>query len=134
MNSEPPFLYIKIKNGFIVLHSRHTTVTHENGLYIFARVFYLNLTPRETFKFLQIIFCVAEQSLNAHPVTPVSTDPNEFEALKTYQFLVKQPSVNIPSVEIYGHFYHHKRYFRAQSYAIAIWTREYGPLLNKRHK
>ena len=60
-------------------------------------------------------FCLVEQPLNNRPLTPVSSDLNNLEA-----------KIN-----------HRKRYFRAQFYANAIWTRwlpEYVPMLNTRAK
>ena len=102
------------------------------------RVFYSILTPRKlTDEVLQTTFCLVEQSLNARPLTALSSDPNEIEALTPNHFLIGQRSVSFPSIATDEHFGHRKRYLRAQGYANAIWTRwlrEYVPTLNKRRK
>ena len=102
------------------------------------RVFYSILTPRKlTDEVLQTTFCLVEQSLNARPLTAVSSDPNEIEALTPNHFLIGQRSVSFPSIATDEHFDHRKCYLRAQGYANAIWTRwlrEYVPTLNKRRK
>ena len=102
------------------------------------RVFYSILTPRKlTDEVFQTTFCLVEQSLNARPLTAVSSDPNEIEALTPNHFLIGQRSVSFPSIATDEHFDHRKRYLCAQGYANAIWTRwlrEYVPTLNKRRK
>ena len=58
------------------------------------RVFYSILTPGKlTDEVLQSIFCLVEQSLNARPLTAVSSDPNEIEALTPNHFLIGQPQL-----------------------------------------
>ena len=104
----------------------------------FKRVFYSILPPRKlTDEVLQTTFFLVEQSLNARPLTAVSSDPNEIEALTPNHFLIGQRSVSFPSIATGEHFDHRKRYLRAQGYANAIWTRwlrEYVTTLNKRRK
>ena len=81
--------------------------------------------------------CLVEQALNLRPITPVSTDSCELEALTANYFLLGQHAASFPSLLPGEHFDHRKRYVRAQSYANAIWSRwlrEYVPSLNKRVK
>ena len=75
--------------------------------------------------------------MNARPITPVSTDSRELEALTPHHFLLGQHATSFPSLLPGEHFNHKKRCVRAQSYANAIWSRwlrEYVPSLNKRVK
>ena len=81
--------------------------------------------------------CLVEQALNSRPITSVSTDSRELEALTPNHFLLGQHTTSFPSLLPGEHFDHKKRYVRAQSYANAIWSRwlrEYVPSLNKRVK
>ena len=92
---------------------------------------------RVTEEVLGTTLCLVEQALNSRPVTPVSTDSRELEALTPNHFLLGQHATSFPSLLPGEHFEHKKRYVRAQSYANAIWSRwlrEYVPSLNKRVK
>ena len=86
---------------------------------------------------LGITLCLVEQALNSRPITPVSADSHELEALTPNQFLLGQNTTSFPSLLPGEHFDHKKSYVRAQSYAHAIWSRwlrEFVPSLNKRIK
>ena len=92
---------------------------------------------RVTEEVLGTTLCLVEQALNSRPITPVSTDSRELEALTPNHFLLGQNATSFPSLLPGEHFDHKKRYVRAQSYANAIWSRwfrEYVPSLNKRVK
>ena len=81
--------------------------------------------------------CLVEQALNSRPITPVSTDSHELEALTRNHFLLGQHATSFPSVLPGERFDHKKRYVRAQLYANAIWSRwlrENVPSLKKRLK
>ena len=59
-----------------------------------------------TDKILSTTMCLAEGSLNARPLTPVSDDPDSLEALTPNHFLLRQHSLMFPSLgssEIYSH-------------------------------
>ena len=78
-----------------------------------------------------------ENALNSRPLTPVSADPCDLNALTPNHFLLGEYSTGIPSVVGNNELDHRKRYTRAQSYANAIWSRwirEYVPTLNRRSK
>ena len=102
------------------------------------RVFYAILGSRKlTEEILNTTMCLVEGSLNAHPLTPVSDDPDSLEALTPNHFILGQHSLTIPSLRSSENHSHSKCYARAQSYANAIWQRwlsEYVPTLNKRVK
>ena len=92
---------------------------------------------RVTEEVLGTTLCLLEQALNSRPITPVSTDSRELEALTPNHFLLGQHATSFPSLLTGEHFDHKKRYVRAQSYANAIWSRwlrEYVPWVNKRVK
>ena len=92
---------------------------------------------RVTEEVLGTTLCLVEQALNSRPITSVSTDSRELEALTPNHFLLGQHATSFPSLLPGEHFDHKKRYVRAQSYANAIWSRwlrEYVPSLNKRVK
>ena len=78
-----------------------------------------------------------ENALNSCPLTPVSADPCELNALTSKHFLLGEHSTGISSVVGNNEFDHRKRYAHAQSYANVIWSRlikEYVPTLNRRSK
>ena len=82
-------------------------------------------------------FCLAEQSLNNLPLTSVSSDANNLDALTPNHFLLGNRSTCLPSLNAVDDFSHRKRYARAQAYSNAIWKRwlkEYVPPLNHRCK
>ena len=80
--------------------------------------------------------CLVEQALNSRPITPVSTDSRELEAL-TLNHILLGHATSFPPLLPGEHFAHTKSYVRAQSYANAFWScwlREYVPPLNKHVK
>ena len=102
------------------------------------RVFYSILGNRRlTDETLCTTFCLVEQALNNRPLTPVSDDPNELEALTPNHFLLGRSSAALPSAVSGDQPDLRRRYTKAQAYANAIWTRwmkEYVPSLHKRSK
>ena len=103
----------------------------------FKHVFYAVLgNLRLTDEILTTTFCLVEQCLNARPITPVSPEATDIDALTPNHFLLGTATSTLPS-----HFRpeidHRKRYVRAQAYSDAIWNRwlkEYVPRLNCRSK
>ena len=92
---------------------------------------------RVTEEVLRTTLCLVEQSLNARPITAVSSDPLDLEALTPNHFILGQHAASFPSLSFEENFDHKKRFARAHSYANAIWTRwmrEYVPSLNRRAK
>jgi len=87
---------------------------------------------------LQTTFCLVEQTLNARPITYVSDDIEDLEALTPNHFLLGRPSHCLPdycSKTTDG--YSRKAYKHAQLYADQIWKRwlsEYVPNLLPRSK
>ena len=79
-------------------------------------------TKKLTEEVLITTFCLFEQSLNNLPLKPVSSDPNDLEALTPNHFLLGHRAVSFPALDFEQNFNHRKRYSRAQSYANAIWT------------
>ena len=102
------------------------------------RVFYAILgTHRLTDETLTTTLCLVEQALNARPLTPVTDDPDDLEALTPNHFPLGPPSASLPSSVSDGTPNPRKRYTQAQAYANQIWTRwlnEYVPSLHKRTK
>ena len=78
---------------------------------------------RVTEEVLGTTLCLVEQALSSRPITPVSTDKRELEALTPNHFLLGQHATSFSSLLPGEHFDHKKRYVRAQSCAIAIWSR-----------
>ena len=114
---------------------------HQGGIWrsmvrSFKRVLYSILgTCRLTDEVLHTTFCLLENALNSRPLTPVSPDPCDLNAIMPNHFLLGEYSTGIPSVVGINEFDHRKRYARAQSYANAIWSRwikEYVPTFNRR--
>ena len=83
-----------------------------------------------TDEILTTTFCLVEQCLNARPITPVSPEATNVDALTPNHFLLGTASSTLPS-----HFRpeidHRKRYVRAQAY-LERWLKEYVPHLNRR--
>ena len=102
------------------------------------RTFYAVLGNRRlTDEVLSTTLCLVEQTLNNRPITPVSDNHDDLEALTPNHFLLGDRSRPLPSFASCIDFDHRKRYARAQSYANAIWSRwlaEFVPLLNRRSK
>ena len=76
-------------------------------------------------------------TLNNRPLTSVSNDPSEMDAITPNHFLLGFRPSMLPSLVESDDFDHRKRYVRAQSYADSIWKRwldEYVPALNRRSK
>ena len=100
------------------------------------RVFYSILGNRRmTDDTLNITFCLVEQALNNRPLTPVSDDPNNLEALTPNHFLLGRSFQALPSLVPGDEPDLRRRYTKAQAYANAIWVRwmkEYVPSLHKR--
>ena len=99
----------------------------------FKHVFYAVLGNRRlTHEILTTTFCLVEQSLNARPLVPASSDATDLDALTPNHFLLGTAGSVLPSHQR-AEIDHRKRYVRAQ----AIWNRwlkEYVPSLNKRSK
>ena len=115
---------------------------HQGGIWerlvrSFKRVLYTILGKRRlTDEMLHTTFCLVEKALNSRPLTPVSTDPCDLNAIRPNHFLLGEYSTGIPSV-VGKSLTIGKCYARAQSYANAIWSRwirEYVPTLNRRSK
>ena len=102
------------------------------------RVFYSILGNRRmTDETLNTTFCLVEQALNNRPLTPVSDDPNELEALTPTHFLLGRSFQALPNLVPGDEPDLRRRYTKAQAYANAIWVRwmkEYVPSLHKRGK
>ncbi|XP_075243888.1 uncharacterized protein LOC142338139 [Convolutriloba macropyga] len=102
------------------------------------RTFYAVLGNRRlTDEVLQTTFCLVEMTLNNRPLTSVSNDPSEMDAITPNLFLLGFRPSMLPSLVESDDFDHRKRYVRAQSNADSIWKRwldEYVPALSRRSK
>ncbi len=105
----------------------------------FKRVFYAVVGSRRlTDEILSTTFCLVEQILNARPLSPASSDPNDLTALTPNHFLLGRSVTSPSAIPVTDNdFNHRNRYIRAQSYANAVgsrWLNEYVPDLQKRTK
>ena len=79
-----------------------------------------------------------EQTMNARPLTLVSSDVNDLEALTPNHFLLGNRNVCIPYLPCAEEFFDHRKLFRqTQAYANLKWDifrKEYLPTLNNRQK
>ena len=102
------------------------------------RVFYCILGTRKlTDEVLSTTLCLVEQALNARPLTPVTDDPEDLEALTPNHFLLGCASASLPSSVHENEPNLRKRYTKAQALANAVWSRwmkDYVPSLHKRSK
>ena len=87
---------------------------------------------------LSTTICLVEQTLNARPLTSVSSDVKDLEAVTPNHFLLGNKNVCLPSLPCAEDFVDHRKLFRqTQAYADLIWDRfrkEYLPALNSRKK
>ena len=93
---------------------------------------------RLTDETLNTTMCMVEQVLNARPLTPVSNDPNDMEALTPNHFLIGRPNVNLPKcIHSATNMDYRKAYRNSELYTDLIWQRwlkEYIPQFNVRQK
>ena len=82
--------------------------------------------------------CILEQTLNARPLTPVTSDVNDLEALTPNHFLLGNNNVCLPYLPCAEEFFDHRKLLRqTQVYGNLIWDRfckEHLPTLNNRQK
>ena len=87
---------------------------------------------------LSTTICIVEQTLNARPLTPVSSDLNDLGALTPNHFLLGNKNVCLPYLPCTEEFVDHRKLFRqTKAYANLILDRfrkEYLPTLNNRKK
>ena len=87
---------------------------------------------------LSTTMCLVEQTLNARPLTPVSSDATDLEAITPNNFLLGNKNVCLPHLPCAAQFVDHRKLFRqTQAYADLICDRfckEYLPTLNARNK
>jgi hypothetical protein len=93
---------------------------------------------RLTEETLVTTLCLVEQLLNSRPLTAVSSDMSDLEALTPNHFLLGRSTVFLPVGLIQATDHCHRRVFRqAQCYTELIWRRwlnEYVPQLQTRSK
>ena len=87
---------------------------------------------------LSTMMCIVEQTLNSRPLTPLSSDSNDLEALTPNHFLLGNKNVCLPYLPCVVEIVDHRKFFRrTQAYANLIWDRfrkENLPTLNNRQK
>ena len=65
--------------------------------------------------------CIVEQTLSARPLTPVSSDVNDLEALTLNHFLPGNKNVCLPCLPCAEEFVDHRKFFQqTQAYANLI--------------
>ena len=91
-----------------------------------------------TDEILTTTMCLVEQTLNARPLTCVSNDPDDLEALTPNHFLLGDPNVAVPFLPNAERYSDLRKMFKtSQCYADMIWKRwttEYLPTWNSRQK
>ena len=87
---------------------------------------------------LSTTMCLVEQTLNARPLTHVSSDATDLEAITPNHFLLGNKNLCLPYLSGAEQFVDHRKRFRqTQAYADLIWDRfrkEYLPTLSCRKK
>ena len=82
--------------------------------------------------------CLVEQTLNARPLTQVSSYATDLEAITPNHFLHGNKNLCLPYLSGAEQFVDHRKLFRqTEAYADLIWDRfrkEYLPTLNSRKK
>ena len=73
---------------------------------------------------LSTTMCLVEQTLNARPLTQVSSDATNLEAITPNHFLLGNKNVCLPYLSAAEQFVDHRKLFRqTQAYADLIWDR-----------
>ena len=143
LNWDAKFIASKLAQNGIKWKFNPPPSPHHGGVWerlvrSFKRTLYAILDNRRlTDEILHTNFCLVEQTLNNRPLTPVSSDANDFVALTPNHFLLGNRSSCLLSLARVDDFNHRKRYTRAQAYANEIWKRwlkKYVPALNRRPK
>ena len=87
---------------------------------------------------LSTTMCILGKTLNARPLTPVSSHVRDLEELTPNHFLLGDRKVCLPYLPFAKKFVDHRKLFRqTQAYGNRIWDRfpkEYLPTLNNRRK
>ncbi|XP_041918191.1 uncharacterized protein LOC121682205 isoform X4 [Alosa sapidissima] len=87
---------------------------------------------------LSTVFCEVEAILNSRPITKVSDDPHDLEALTPNHILLLRTNPLLPpGVFSRSDLYHRRRWRQVQYIAELFWKRwllEYLPLLQERQK
>jgi len=87
---------------------------------------------------LNTVMCLAESIVNSRPLTPVSDDANDLEALTPNHLLtLRQEPVLPPGIFVRQDNYSRRRWKQVQHMTDIFWrrwTREYLPLLQQRSK
>ena len=87
---------------------------------------------------LSTTMCLVEQTLNARPLTPLSSDATDLEAITPNHFLLGNKNLSLPYLSGAEQFVDNRKLFRqTQAYADIIWDRfckKYLPTLNSRKK
>ena len=82
--------------------------------------------------------CLVQHTLNARPLTPVSSDATNLEAITPNHFLLGNENLCLPYLSGAEHFVDQRKPFRqTQFYTDLVWERfrkEYLPALNSRSK
>ena len=93
---------------------------------------------RLTFPLLATTMCLVQQTLNARPLTPVSDDPEDLEALTPNDFLLGRPVLAEPLMPDAVRYVDCRNIYKvAQAYNQMIWNtwlKEYLPKWNVRSK
>ena len=87
---------------------------------------------------LSTTICLVEQTLNARPLTQVSSDATGLEAITPNHLLLGNKNLCLPYLSGAKQFVDHRKLFlRTQAYADLIWEKfrkEYWPTSNSRKK
>ena len=93
---------------------------------------------RLTLPVLTTTMCLVEQTLNSRPLTPVSDDPEDLEALTPNHFLLGRPAISEPLFPDASRYVNCRKLYKAsQAYHEMIWkrwARDYLPQWNVRPK
>ena len=89
-------------------------------------------------KNVQTLMCEVETIVNSRPITKVSSDPNDLEALTPNHLLLLKTKPNLPPGLFNKEDLYVRRRWRQVQYMADLfwkrWIREYLPLLQERQK
>lgn len=91
-----------------------------------------------TFEKIYTVLTQIEAILNSRPLTPLSSDPNDFMALTPAHFLIGQPMLEIPEYDLQkeksNRLSQWQQLSQLKQHFWSRWSKEYLPLLQQRVK
>lgn len=92
-------------------------------------------TDRYTYEEFMTILTQIEATLNSRPLVPLSSDPNDLEAITPGHFIIGEPLNAAPQLNVDDTKFHHSNRFQhLQKLVQSFWTRWRNDYLHNLHQ